>query len=252
MNSDPNIAEQHTYCKAYIISRNNQQGKLLPIITGLLLVLFVFISWKKIRSKENLGFKLVLSYYLIFQSGILIYAFVFGGDVFEHYLSTLMPYLMIISAIIVATLYDLRYRFVSLSLIVLFVLVNLKIYLSSNNGLSFNNKLQAARYALEKVGSKEYSLDSISSCYKWDGYFYPFVYLGKHPVKSYQDPNYSWLYNYQPAEVHPDRVVVMVAKGRFEDKKFNETYKRYAKWVIDRKTFGDLEVLILDNSKGDF
>ncbi len=248
--SDLNISEQHTYCKEYIFQRNGAQGAVLPVVALLIILSFGYLT---IKSKDKkIEYLMILSFYLTFQIGVLFYAFVFHGDIFEHYLSTLLPYFMIMTAVVLAAIYNSRFKFVSVLLITLFVSGNLYLIFNAYNPLSFNNKFQAASYALEQVGNEDFSLDSIGSCFRYDGFYYPFILQGRYPVKSYQDPNYSWLYNYEVADKHPKKVVVMVSRGEFEKDAFLKTYQRYQQWVIDRRNFGDIEVLILDNSKGNF
>lgn len=249
--SDLNISNQHTYCKGYIVERNSAQGIILPILAVLIIVSFIILAIKAKKTKEELSYKLVLSFYLIFQLGIIFYAFVFKGDVFEHYLATLLPYYFLISAILLSKIYS-RFPKIALILLGIFIALNIRATLTAYNPLGFQNKLSATNYALEKIGNKKFSLDTLSSCFRWDGFYYPYVYLGRHPVKSFQDPNYSYLYDYKVPVKQPRYIVVMVPKGKFEDQKFYDFYNRYQKWVIDRKTFGGIEVMILDNSKGDF
>jgi len=250
--SDLNISEQHTYCKAYIASRNSSQSLLLPILAALIIGAFIYLMIKKRRSKEGLGYVLILSFYLIFQLGVTFYAFVFKGDVFEHYLSTLLPYLFIILGVEVSLLFSSKLKPLALILTFLFIIINVSLVLRAYNPFGLNDKIAASKYALTKVGNNAYSLDTLSSCFRWDGFYYPFILNGSHPVKSYQDPNYAWLYDYQVAEKHPSLVVVEVPSGKFEDQQSKDFYSRYQQWVIDRKTFGGIEVLILDNNKGDF
>lgn len=250
-NSNLNISEQHTYCKDYIVDRNKAQGIWFPSLAGILIASFILLSVKHWKDKNSQGYKLVLLFYSVFQVGITAYGFLLNGDVFEHYLATLIPYFVIITAVVVSAIYT-KYKLAAMALAVIFILLNINLTFKAANPLSYKNKTEAAKFALDKIGSSKFSLDSISSCFRWDGYYYPFIFQGRYPVKSYQDPNYSWLYNYRIEDKHPERVVVIVSKGRFENQKFKEVYNRYQQWVTERKSFDDLEVLILDNSKGNF
>ncbi len=250
--SDLNISEQHTYCKPYIVSRNKAQGFLLPGFFAVILVIFFYLTYKSFKQKNNLGYKLVALFYFIFQTGILGYAFFLKGDVFEHYLATLMPYMFIIVSVVLASLYSKKWRILVYGFLFIFIISNIILITKAYNPFGFKNKMNAVKYALNQVGDDNFSLDSLSSCYRWDGFYYPFVYFGRHPEKSYQDPNYSWLFDYKVSEKHPNKIVVIVPKGRLEDKKLTDTYNRYQQWVSAKEKFGGLEVLILDNSKGDF
>lgn len=251
VNSDLNISEQHTYCKQYILDRNLKQGVILPILSLFIILSFSYLTFKYRKKQIFFSYQIILLFYLIFQLGVLFYAAVFKGDVFEHYLATLLPYLFIILSVVVWFIFNSRFKYLAIAFVLIFIFFNLKLNFQVSNTLSLNNKISAAKFALNSVGSENFSLDSLS-CFKFDGFYYPFLLFDRHPIKSHQDPNYSWLYNYEVAEKHPKKIVVMVPRGKFEDQEFKETYHRYQKWVIDRAEFGDLEVLILDNSQGEF
>lgn len=251
INSDLNISKQHTYCKEFIIQRNTQQGVVPPFLAFIIFISFMVITIKKSKSENALAYKLVFSFFIIFLFGVFIYAAFFRGDVFEHYLATLLPFIFILSAVVVSEIFS-KNKIFALVLVLIFLTANFNSWLHSYNPLGFKNKLEATKFALDKVGSHKFSLDSLGSCFKFDGFYYPFLLFGRHPEKSYQDPNYSWLYDYTTPKSHPDRIVVMVSKGEFEKKDFFENYNRYNQWVIEKKSFGGIEVLILDNSKGEF
>ncbi len=251
INSDLNISNQHTYCKAYIKDRNNAQGVVLPILASLLILAFGYLTFKNWKAKDSFSYKIIFSFYLIFQMGVLFYSFVLKGDVFEHYLATLLPYLFIITAVVFNHLEN-KIRWPVLAVVTVVVIINIIINFNAYNPYGFEYKIQATKFALEQIGDKDFSLDSLGSCFRYDGVYYPFLLFGKHPVKSFQDPNYSWLYDYKIAENHPENIVVMVQRGKIENPDFNDTYNRYQQWVKARKTFRGIEVLILDNKKGDF
>ena len=65
--SDLNISEQHTYCKKYILDRNNTQGVVLPFISVLIIGFFGYLTFINFKKKEGEGYKMILTYYLIFQ-----------------------------------------------------------------------------------------------------------------------------------------------------------------------------------------
>lgn len=249
-NSDLNISKQHTYCKEYIFNRNNAQGIFLPVISGIIISVFGFLTFKNWRTRFSTSYKLVLGFFLVFQLGVLIYAFLFKGDVFEHYLSTLMPYLFLILAVVTSRIFQ-KFRIVAIILITFFIISNIFLTLNSYNPLGYKNKVDAAKFGLENIKDKDFSLDSLGSCFKYDGFYYPFILLGRHPVKSYQDPNYSWLYDYQVWENHAENMVVMVSKGDYEKSEFVRIYNLYQPYVKLRRQFGGIEMLILDNFKGD-
>lgn len=248
--SDLNISAQHTYCKDYIFARNNAQGKALPGAAAIIILAFIFLTIKNWQSKFSTSYKLILGFFLVFQLGVLIYSFLFKGDVFEHYLSTLLPYLFIILAVVLSWIYQ-RFKVMTIILVGFFILSNIYLTFNSFNPLGYKNKIEATQFALNQVSNREFSLDSVGSCFRYDGYYYPFILQGRHPVKSYQDSNYSWLFDYPVSATHSANMVVMVSKGKFEDSEANRIYNMYQPWVRVRKNFGGIEVLILDNSQGE-
>ncbi len=251
VNSNLNLSEQHTYCKQYIVDRTKAQGLLLPLLSLSILIIFTYFTIKNRKSKDGFSFRIILSFYLVFQLGVLFYGIVYKGDLFEHYLSTLLPYLFIILAVLFEKLYSSRLKVLSIILALSFIVLNINLSFHAYNQVGFKDIMDGTKYAISQVGDKDFELESVNGCYRYYGFYYPFLLSGKHPVKSYQDPNYSWLYNYQVTNDTPSQIVVMAVKPRLFDDKFDQVYSSYQKYVKTRQTFGGLEVLILDNSKGE-
>ncbi len=251
MNSDLNITEQHAYCKEYVTNRNNMQGLLLPILTLLITAGFFFMTFKDRKSKHKFGMQIVSLFLVVYVVGLLTYGYVFNNDIFEHYLANLLPIWFIVLGFMLEKLYN-KKNWLVIVLLGLFMVFNVNSLIHSNNPLGYQNKLDAVSFAKDKLGDRPFSLDSIGECHSWDGYYYAFISAWRHPEKSFQDPLYAWQYDYVPPENHPDRIVVMVSRGKYPDPKQDEIYNRYKQWLVDDKKFGDLEVMILDNSKGDF
>jgi hypothetical protein len=103
---------------------------------------------------------------------------------------------------------------------------------------------------MQYVGGKDFSLDSLSTCWKWNGYRYLFTVFGKEPVKSYVDPNFAYLYGTTPVdEKHPQTVVVFVVHDFIPETK--DFYRRYAllkSHEVKSALFGNIEVIIMDNN----
>ena len=95
---------------------------------------------------------------------------------------------------------------------------------------------------------EDFSLDSIGSCFSYNGYRYLFLLRGKEPAKSYVDANFTYLYDQPPAQAHPKNLFVMV-NHEFQDN--SEFYKKYAEYKmqqLDSTNFGSIEVMHIDNS----
>ena len=107
---------------------------------------------------------------------------------------------------------------------------------------------------MQQIGDKPFSLDSLSTCWKYSGYRYLFAIFGREPVKSYVDPNLAYLYGTTPvAEKHPPTVVTFVINDFVPETE--QFYKRYAllkSHEIKSSIFGVIEVIIMDNSSGWF
>ena len=111
-------------------------------------------------------------------------------------------------------------------------------------------KRQAIDYTMEQIGDKPFSLDSLSTCWKYSGYRYLFAVFGREPVKSYVDPNLAYLYGSTPvAEKHPATVVAFVIHDFTPEA--DDFYNRYGLLKAHEQAnvvFGNMEVIILDNS----
>ena len=107
---------------------------------------------------------------------------------------------------------------------------------------------------MQQIGDKPFSLDSLSTCWKLNGYRYLFAAYGREPVKSYVDPNFAYLYgNTQVWDKHPETVVAFIAHDfQPETESFFDRYNYLKSHEIESRTFGALEVLILDNSSSWF
>lgn len=246
INSNLNLNEQHTYCKEYIVQRNDSQGFWLPLLSVIILGDFLYLTLKtRIQS-----YRMVALFYIIFQAGVLFYAFVFKGDVFEHYLATLLPYFVFILAIVLFHLSKVVGIKIALVLLIIWAGLNINLLFRAYNPFGFQNKLQIADFALNAIGAEKFALDSLSSCFRWDGYYYPFILKGRHPEKSYQDPNYSWLYDYPVAENPPSKVVVVSAQGSLEKPSTFENYADYKRQAYLERQFGGIRVLLVETNRG--
>lgn len=105
-----------------------------------------------------------------------------------------------------------------------------------------------------EIGNKNFSLDSHSTKWKYNGYRYLFAAYGKEPVKSYVDPNFAYLYGTTTVwENHPETVVAFITHDFTPETE--DFYKRYAVLKSHEKSsqiFGNIEVIIMDNPNGWF
>ena len=83
---------------------------------------------------------------------------------------------------------------------------------------------------------------------------YLFAVFGQEPVKSYVDPNFAYLYGTTPvAEKHPQTVVTFVIHDFVpETQSFYRRYALLKSHEVKSALFGNIEVIILDNSSSWF
>ena len=245
---DTEIAKQYSYCQTFV----REKYKAIPIlilITSLTLVLgFVFWSIKQYKRKPQWilpGLLLALYFF-----GIQTYGTIFRADIFEHYITGLFAVFLLIFAKIVGSLP----KNLWLLMLSLFIVFNLSKLLNAKNSMGLAYKREAIQFTMQQIGNKDFSLESISTCWKLSGYRYLFSVFGREPVKSYVDPNFAYLYGTTPvAQKHPSTVVTFVIHDFVPETK--EFYRRYAllkSHEIKSSIFGVIEVIIMDNSSGWF
>ena len=239
---DNEIAKNYSYCLVFI----NEKYRAIPQIIILFSTILVLVSlaW---FFKKQFQFKVLGTLILLYVLGIEVFGTLFRSDIFEHYITGLFGVFLIILAFFVAKLPK------KIWLIVLagFVFFNLQKLFSTQNSMGLTYKRQAIEYAMQEVGNRDFSLDSLSTCWRYGGYRYLFAVFGREPVKSYVDPNLAHLYG--PAKVaseHPETVVAFIAHDFVpETDSFYKQYARLKAHEAKNSIFGNIEVIILDNSK---
>lgn len=232
----------YTYCWNLIFRKFST----IPtnLVLALLIMLIIFIA-STIRKRNNKS--LLSANILIYFFSIQVFGTLFRSDVFEHYLAGLFPTFIIIFSYYISILPK-KTWIIALALI---MSLNLwKLFNSYNpHGLSY--KRQAINFAMLEVGNKDFSLDSLSTCWKYSGYRYLFAVFGKEPIKSYVDPNFAYLYGTTPvAQDHPNTVVSFVTHDFLpETDSFHKRYSLLKSHEIKSGLFGNVEVIIMDNSK---
>lgn len=245
---DNEISKQYSYCQSFVGEKFKAIPNLILLISSISLLTFVVWSFK--HGRQNSGFFLLALLTALYYIGIQVYGTIFRADVFEHYITGTFAVFLIIFAKIITLLPKKIWLFI----LVIFVILNLyKLSLSKNShGLDY--KRQAIEYSLNRVEGKPFSLDSLSTCWKYSGYRYLFAVFGKEPVKSYVDPNFAYLYGTTSvSDKHPKTVVSFVVHDFVPET--DEFYKRYAQLKgheVESKTFGNIEVIIMDNSSNWF
>lgn len=239
--SDNEIAKNYSYCPNYAFTKLKNTPAIFTLITSLVLLSFLIKS-----IKAPLQLKIISLLVIFYFIGVQIFGTLFKSDVFEHYLTGLFAIFLLIFAYYVGKLPS-KLSFLVLAL---FIVFNLQKLLLAKNSIGLSYKKQAIEYAMQKTRSKDFSLESTSTCWKYSGYRYLFAVFGKEPIKSYVDPNLGHLYgSTQIAQSHPETIVTFITHDFSAET--DEFYKRYARLKahsVESQIFGNIEVIILDNS----
>jgi hypothetical protein len=247
---DNEINKQYSYCRNFITEKFAAIPPVFVAISSFALLAFIFISFRNRRNPAKKSVLLLVFSVLLYFAGILLYGTLLKGDIFEHYIAGLFPVLLLILAFFAAKLPKFTWLFV----LGIFVALNLYKLSITVNSQGLTAKREAIQYTMQQVGDKPFSLDSLSTCWKWNGYRYLFTVFGREPVKSYVDPNFAYLYETTPvAKNHPPTVVSFVVHDFApETQAFYKRYKLLKSHEISSKMFGDIEVIVMNNSTGWF
>ena len=241
---DNEIAKQYSYCQTYVTEK--LKAVPLVIVSLFLFAIVSFIIWSIRINKREPGWHFVGLLIVLYFIGIQLYGTIFRADIFEHYITgTFVIFLLIFAKIV-----SLLPKKLWLIALAFFVLANLYKLSKATNSLGLSYKREAIQFTMQQVQDKPFSLDSLSTCWKLNGYRYLFTVFGREPVKSYVDPNFAYLYGTTlVAEKHPPTVVAFIVHD-FKPEN-NDFYQRYAllkSHEVKAALFGNIEVVIMDNS----
>lgn len=241
-----NLSQQINPCAQYLIARNNIS---LPTLFLAIFVLsFFVIKWLKNR-KKYLGFQIIGSHLLIAILGVVAYNIFFPGYTNEWFFYVLFPAFSFIVGISLSALWG-KSRFATIVAIVGFMIINLHAFANTNDDFGYKQKVQAIKFAISQVGDKPFYLDSLGTCHSYEGSRYLFGLLGKEPAASYVDPVFGdWLYPHPRLDRDDlSTKVVLVSPSKENSPSFTERYRKYLKLATQRRTFGNIEVLIISPS----
>jgi len=239
---DNQIAKQYSYCRQYVTEKFNAIPLLFVLASAISIIGFLYWSLKN----NNRNWKLVGLLIILYFIGIQIYGTILKADIFEHYITGLFAIFLLIFAKIALLLPKKLW----LVVIALFVFFNLQKLANAKNSLGLADKKSAIAFTMNTVGSRPFSLESLSTCWKYSGYRYLFAVYGREPVKSYVDPNFSYLYGTTPVwDRHPQTVVAFVVHDFApETTTFYQKYALYKSHEVKSAIFGNIEVIVMDNS----
>jgi len=248
---DTDLAKQYSYCSQHLTARLNAVPKAAAfMVVGS----FIYFLWKIKKIREDLkrtGSILITILFIVSVIGVLIYGFFFHGDLFDHYLAPLFPIFFLVIGFTLNSLFKKKQTL--LWIVVAFIIcLNAHELFLVKHSFGFGDKIAAVNWAIEKTGVKDFSLDVISSCFRYNGYRYLFYVYGKEPTKSYVDQNFTYLYDRPPAQTHPPYLVVITNPDFVETPTYYAEYARYKSRILTSQIFGRTEVLLIDNSKLEF
>ena len=245
---DDEISKQYSYCQAFVQEKYQSTPPVLVLLSSI--VLIGFVVWTCRKSQRNEGWRLIALLMILYFLGIQLYGTIFKADIFEHYITGLFAVFLLIFAKFMSLLP----KKIWLLVLVIFIIFNLNKLLNAKNSMGLAYKRQAIEFTMKEVGERDFSLDSLSTCWKWNGYRYLFAVFGQEPVKSYVDPNFAYLYGTTPvAQKHPPAVVTFVIHDFAPETE--DFYKRYTvlkSHEVKSAIFGNIEVIIMDNNTGWF
>lgn len=245
---DNEVAKQYSYCSSFVKEKFNAIPNYLIILSSLIIIFFILLNIKK--TKDNTGWHLIALLTALYFAGIQIYGTIFRADIFEHYITGIFPAFFLIAAFFISKLPRILWLF-AIGVFVIFNLYELS-FAENTQGLAV--KRQAIEYTMAQVGDRPFSLDSLSTCWKLNGYRYLFAVFGREPIKSYVDPNFSYLYGTTfVSEKHPETVTAFVVHDfMLETAEFYARYAILKSHEVKSAVFGNIEVIIMGNSSNWF
>lgn len=165
------------FFKAIVYNEISQVG---TILSGLGLATLFVITFIYEKSERRLFLKMC---WLLVLIPTILLAF-YSGPLPSHYLQFLMPIYVIFIAILVERGMRLKVGRVAAVLIFgLFLLYNVPKILTTNNGLSLQNKMKAVEYIVKDTGSRSFKVDFVTQPGIKTGYKFLFWLNGRELVE---------------------------------------------------------------------
>ncbi len=244
--SSAELAANYSYCPEYSRSRVNQAPLFWWLFSVIILVYF-FLK----PTPKPIG-KILRWYFWLIFLGLNIYGNFFASDLFDHYLTTLFPLFLLITAVSFDNLLKSNLQPLAIIFILVIICLNLNSLSKISNNFGFKDKLAAVDWAISRLKDQPFALDSLGNCFKYNGVRYLFALRSHEPDMSFVDPNFFWLYGELPKTKYPDTLVVFIELAATQSATVNPTYAQYQKHLLDRQTFGSTEVFIVNNSLHQF
>jgi hypothetical protein len=201
----------------------------------------------KEKDKNNALTVLKMSYlfFAVHSAAIMLYTYVFHGEMAEYYLIPVFCFLFIILGSSLYFLTKTRLKLPVYALLFVFAWLNTEKVLISNNSYSLRNKTEAVKFSLDSVSQNNFMLDSFQTCWYSGGYRYLYTYLEREPLTSYMD-QYLSEYYIPDTKTKPEYKVTILAPELIGEQP--QDYNNYRREIIKNadsyRTFGAIEVFI--------
>lgn len=241
------ISKQLAICSKYIELRSAYVPRSLFIVSSMILIFWLIKGFRK--SMGKIGLTLIGFQLMITLLGIFLFGLLFPNHLHEYFLSPLFPSFFFLMALTIEKVFSKDQKFIKIAIVAALVFFNSRAVLTASNTLGLKNKMEGVKFTLRETKNEPFFLESLSSCFKYNGTRYLFYLEGKEPVKSFMDPYYTWLYDQEPWEKNPKTGVIFVSHDKNETNDFWEKYSQYQSKVFKKERFGDLEVLLIHDEQ---
>jgi len=253
----PDLFIESGQCRNLSTFRKNAYPEGIAIMIAVIAILYIWIKQRNIKiiSQKHKNFintqaaKFVLTG-VIFMT--LVYVVFYHRQFFEYYFLYLFPWLAIIMGVSTNYLWrDIHGRAIIFPMIFFFIAANFITIITSYTNYSYTDKIKAIQFAKPYISAHSYSLDALGECGRWGGYRYLFDHFATTPSLSYMDTYFSWLYPKKNAIEKIDRLVVLSLIDHRDRQDmltmWQQTKLQYLSdyTIIDRKQFGNIDVIIL-------
>lgn len=252
----PDLSVESGQCQDLAFLKNDPYPEEFLFVLALLLIFFWYFnkatrSFKKRTIEFPYDLKAIkLIVWIILLS--LIFIVIYQRALFEYYFLYLFPWLALIFAISVDLIWRKKYgKQLAISTVVVFLVLNMATFLSTQVSYSYQEKEQAISFAKRHIVDGNYSLEAVGHCPRFGGYRYLFEYFIKPPSSSYMDSYFAWLYEDAISQKLPERVVLLSlidSRATKESIAAWQEEKLYflSKYDIEaREKFGQIKIFIL-------
>lgn len=249
-NLDGNLLNFYTWCREIAGFRVAGQPWWVVGMTTMLLIIpfvslkFVQRSWILLRRTKFpiLADKILRILILSGVFGIALFR-LGGGNLYDFYLAVLYPVVLILAAR--STDFIWRKWGVIAAGVIMVVIVGLNLTVIANvyhpQGLAI--KREAVEWTKGQLNGREFELDSLSGCSRYNGVRYLFFLENMEPAKSFVDQDLSWLYPSYDEQSKPEYLVTFSTPNDLTEQD-RERYRFLSGQAEAKRSFGDLEVLI--------